>query len=971
MNAEKRVGTTVPRLAIMVFAGSLGYSGIAADAASWWWNFNVGQEPCPASYPERSGGASAAIVRGSDAEALPETQPDSRGEAAYCTDGSSSSIFTGVDVTGSVPLFGQNAAGTGISGRFIQVSDIGSRLLKNVDGKMPSFTVEIVCRQPAIDGRIAENRLLYLWGNDFSLGIEKFCWGGNGGWPYGWGLHGVRGSNWNYISKNDANVALFPEDGKWHHVALVYDAANETVAVFTDYQQKVQVKIDSPFGGTENIWYLEVANGNTSRGPQQLTVDELKVTAAALGATDFLRTAKVVPMNFDFDFEKAAGSATYAPTDARGNAVLVGSALSAKNFTPGIYFADGQKSSFVTSAASFSTTDCRLDDSVFHGLSSFTLEAVLSASSDGSVFSCGTDWSLVLSGGRLVWRHGSAESVLAEVTPNTWHGIALRYEPNGDAAAYSVFLDGDSAGAVADMTQLAAPTLSSLALGSGLTALVGRFRATPEVLPAEALLRVAANDAYDGAYAYWNFEGSAGAAVVDAPAANGESVFKLVGMSALENWSQEVGGATPPRFSNQVPGACIWDAQSGQIINPENETSVFFTNTMTLASCPAGEASHRGGSLLKTSGTPELPKIFTVEFFLRSQRGMSYGKVFGQGNGNGGWLWDVGTWWNTCDWALVMNLDSEKVSVFGNRPATDNPFAHVAVVVDQSAPDKTKIKTFWNYGTPTEAEWPSGRVLTGGATDLWLGAGGFNGNAFDGWLDEPRITAGELAPEHFMRVFMPRADLTGIWFTSGANGIERLTDGSLSYLTANFDAADIVADAEAPIEGGAKYRNGNKGIKVLDSVRFTGGKGATIPCAAVTGTKDFTLEATVKGFAGEIARKQSRSGSSWAFGIKTDGRAYLSADGEEVVSDTVVNAAKWSHVALVVDRLSGQMATLFVDGVSVATASVADLKLDGGDVLVGAGAIGKLTALRFSSGVLAPEAFFVAHKIPGMCVILR
>lgn len=940
--------------------------------ASWWWNFNVGQEASPASYPELSGGSAASIRRPANEEELPRTLAESRGNVVYRTDGSTCAFSAGVDVTGSVPLFGQNAANTGISGRSITVQNVGNGLLRNVDGKIPSFTVEIVCKQEPVNGQIAGNKLLYLYGNDFNVRIEKFCWGSDGGWPYGWGLKSDRPDlgRWNYIDKCSTDVAIFPEDGKWHHVALVYDAENLTVTVFTDYQQKVLVKIDSPFGGTENIWNLDIADGNTSRGPQQLTVDELKVTAAALNTSDFLRTAKVNPMDFDFDFATSSGQEAFVPVDARGNVTLSGGALTAKSVSPGVYVADGQRSEFVTYAAVLPSADCRLEGADLLAQSAFTLEAVLNATSDGAIFSCGSDWSLALSDGHLVWRHGGAESVLATVMPNAWHAIALCYEPKGESAAYSVFVDGVSAGAVADAVPLAYPTTSPLALGGGLAAVVKKFRSTPELLPETALLRAAPDDGYDTAYAYWSLDGTAGAAVVEAPAANGEKSFKLFGMSALENWSQEAGGLTPPRFSDFVPGSCIWDARSGRVINPENETSVCFTNTMSEAGGAAGDASHRGGSLLRTSGCLEMPAVFTVEFFYRAQRPLAYSCIVGQGNGDGGWLWDFCSWWNTWDRAFRVNLDSEKM-FYLQGPSADGPFNHVAIVVNQSDPNKTKVRVHLNYGAPTEAEWNVGRKLSPGmAAELWLGAAGFSGNAFDGWIDELRVTAGELSPEHFMRVFKPRTDMTSVWFAFGADGAERMSDGGVAYLTATFDWQDVVTDDEPPFPGGAAYRMGQEKVEVLNSVRFTGGKGATIPCAAVTGTKDFTLEATVKGFSGEIASKTSRAGSSWAFGIKPDGRAYLAVNGEEVVSDAVVDAGKWSHVALVVDRQSDQTATLFVDRVRVATASAADMQLDGGDVRVGLGAVGKLAALRFSPSALVPKAFFVARANSGFVLFV-
>lgn len=954
MNAEKRVGTTVPRLAIMVFAGTLGCSGFAADVASWWWHFNGAPGSRNTSYPSDDGTKNIGF-RSSGID-VPQCQTASKGEVAFTLDATSAADMK--SSLGSVPLFAAKTGGSGTAGGYFEVGDVWNDLLPKVDGKMPSFTIEMVVKYDRPENlQISSKWLACMWSDTFSFGCEWYAWGAT--WPYGWTLKGNGG-----VSEGMEGSGLLGFDGLWHHVALVYDAENKVVSAYKDYAQVKQKAIASPY--TDSLWHLDIGRGNGDTY-LPLTIDELKLTRGALGPDAFFRTAKAAPADFRFRMDPSTTGA-FTPVDERGNITVTASGLVVARNEPGVFVSDGQTSRFASYATTFSNSSFALDGNtlVLLGGSAFTLEACLKTSSaaDMKIFERGSECSLGLADGAVVWKHGDVEETFAApVADGAWHSVALEYVPGEGTASYAVFVDGASVGEIADTAPLKLISSDGLSFGAGFAGSVIDLRATPSALAAGELLRVSPDDPLDGSYAYWTFDRGAvvGEKVVSVAAENGDAQFLFKGCSVSSGGGFSEGGDDAPVYSSEVPVACIWDAASGKVLNPENDTSIRFTRV----------GDGKQGSALRAADARSLPKVFTVEAFLRTVKSAPYTTVFAQRGCD--WQWGFGS--NNPAWTWKVRLDLSPYPDGYNRgplfdTSASSPYpnwSHVAFVVDQSVDGKTTVKQYWNYGTPAVTTFNFGRATRTDAV-LYMGANG--DTAFDGFVDEPRITAGELRPEQFMRGFVPREDLTDVWFVSGADGHEASLPET-SWLTATFDPADIVNDLEIPFKGAA-FKVGRRWINAPGSVRFNGGAGAVIPCAAVTGTKDFTMEATVKGVVGEIAAKRSRTGKSWSFGIKSDGRAYVSINGTETVSEAgVVNPDEWTHVALVADRTTDKTATLYVNGTAAATALTDGFRLDGGDLVVGRGMTGKLLGLRFKAGALSPDKFFTARVRPGLYIILK
>ena len=100
---------------------------------------------------------------------------------------------------------------------------------------------------------------------------------------------------------NDNNVDARIDDGRWHHVAYVHDAAAETVTGYVDYKQVVHAVVGT--GGHADT----IRISGESAGYQTLPgcLDEVRITRRALSPAEFLTTHDCVtgPTLAHADFE--------------------------------------------------------------------------------------------------------------------------------------------------------------------------------------------------------------------------------------------------------------------------------------------------------------------------------------------------------------------------------------------------------------------------------------------------------------------------------------------------------------------------------------------------------------------------------------------------------------------------------------------------------------------------------------------
>ena len=169
---------------------------------------------------------------------------------------------------------------------------------------------------------------------------------------------------------------------------------------------------------------------------------------------------------------------------------------------------------------------------------------------------------------------------------------------------------------------------------------------------------------------------------------------------------------------------------------------------------------------------------------------------------------------------------------------------------------------------------------------------------------------------------------------------------------------------------GASLKVGGTKVAPAKSISFDGSGGVTIPCAALVGTNVFTVEANVCG-SGTLFAKKRYGGTSWSAGTDGDGCVALGVNDAVTASTVSLDDGKWHHVALTVDRISANTATLYVDGVAVVSADVSDMVVDAGDLVVGGDFTGNIVGVRFSPGCLDPAEFMTVSRANGFSIIVR
>ena len=253
-------------------------------------------------------------------------------------------------------------------------------------------------------------------------------------------------------------------------------------------------------------------------------------------------------------------------------------------------------------------------------------------------------------------------------------------------------------------------------------------------------------------------------------------------------------GASYPLFDNDRPGARVWASFTGPLLNSTNAASLRFIN----ADLPGNTNSQNGGF----ASVPDSPLLratnLTVEVFLKVKRRVNWPLLIGKSRGGGG-----NTSWNLDfdnSGKPRVRIDSGVTFTNGepgfNQSWTaavnveDGQWHHVAFTYTHT--NKT-MRLYVDYVLSTSGTSYSNLVYDSGDLRIASGAGA---RAFDGWIDEIRITDSVLTPEGFMTVSEPTST-RGYWmFDDGANG------ATANVLTNTFYAPLLYGTAVAV--GGAK-----------------------------------------------------------------------------------------------------------------------------------------------------------------------
>ena len=552
-------------------------------------------------------------------------------------------------------------------------------------------------------------------------------------------------------------------------------------------------------------------------------------------------------------------------------------------------------------------------------------------------------------------------------------GKCLKYIESDQAAERSAQLD------IGEM---------SVNYGAGLC--VDEVRLTQAAIGIDAFAHAAfetdCKEKVAGTVARWTFDapGRSGKTVggvygaistVDADAAYGLRGGTHAASSGYWETQLVEGGDFAPVFTNDVPHAYIWDPGTRRIMNPDNATSVFFKH----ADEDGASAQGFTGSVVNTSSkiTETFPSNFTFECFMKCDK--SFGKnvsgLFGIFNGSSVnasryVAIDLPNSTTKTNVRLIESGNDDVVTI-RDKAADDGNWHHVAANYDVTSGSSRTIKLWVDYDLTATKTLEGAPTFDPAKVAIAFGAMP-DGRAFSGFIDEPRISFGDIGVDRFLRQFTPREDLTGVWLvpTNSVLSGREWHSPDTDYLEGTWGTGDLVLSGNLPCSE-TFVRTGKGRVKLSHSVAFSGNGGLTIPCAATVGTNVFTVEANFSGSGTVFAKKMFGGKSSWAVTTADDGAVSVEINGVKTSTAVRVDDGKWHHAALVVDRASTQTAKLYIDANEVETVDVSSMTLDSGDFVVGEDFVGNIVGVRFSPGAVPCGRFMIAGPVPGLRFIFR
>jgi hypothetical protein len=502
--------------------------------------------------------------------------------------------------------------------------------------------------------------------------------------------------------------------------------------------------------------------------------------------------------------------------------------------------------------------------------------------------------------------------------------------------------------------------------------------------------------------ANWRFDDGAApdtadtlATEVNAPTLNG---------SATQN-----GSGAKPAFSDDRPGDRIWASFTGPLLNGANAASLRFVN----AGLPVNTNSSDGGVVTVPDNDPLLRATnLTVEAFLKVDRRVNWPLVVGKARGGNNTSWnldfdnagrprvriDSGV-------AFTNNAPGFNESVTSSVGVEDGQWHHVAFTYTHAS---QTVRLYVDYVQTASRPTHSNLVYDTGSLRIGQGAGG---RAFDGWIDEVRITDDVLQPHQFMTVLEPSPTRVYLPFEDGtaettANVLTNAFYAPFLHGTAGTVNGGVIKpsfSAERPPASTARISNGLGGPVVNqnagslffvnaglpDNANSPSGGVVTVSGSAVpVPMTNFTAEAFVRvnrhvGFP-QIIGKSRPGGLAWSLALNSSGNLRARFDtqippdtagnNQSFESSAKIEDGQWHHVALTYDYPT-QTVRLYKDYVKVHEGTTINpLWLDTGNYQIGAGDMafdGWIDEVRLSNRVLEPEEFFYAVPVEGTLIRLQ
>lgn len=290
------------------------------------------------------------------------------------------------------------------------------------------------------------------------------------------------------------------------------------------------------------------------------------------------------------------------------------------------------------------------------------------------------------------------------------------------------------------------------------------------------------------------------------------------------------GSARNPRHDADVPGTNIYNGLYGQLLNANNTASLYFTNA---AAYPAQTNSQSGGYVEVTNVTSLLcPTNFTIEFFAKVARDVDWPLLIGKARENNGASWGIDLDRSN---PIKLRMDTQPLGQLGSTNGfnqnlvgpniQDGAWHHVAVTYHYPTRKATMYidyQTQWNMTTTHEVVYTN--------LSLLIGKGAGSNQAYDGWLDEIRLSDTVLQPNQFLHTYSVPEDAQ-LYYTFD------------DAVTIPSTATTLVSEAYSPTMNGTAKLSGSATIKPAFS--------ADIPPATTTRISE--------GFRGRIVNVNNRS----------------------------------------------------------------------------------------------------------------
>lgn len=275
--------------------------------------------------------------------------------------------------------------------------------------------------------------------------------------------------------------------------------------------------------------------------------------------------------------------------------------------------------------------------------------------------------------------------------------------------------------------------------------------------------------------AYWQFDDAADGIVSGAGSVQDSSA------NGFDGSGQGVGVGAAPVYSSFTVNPTVYDGLTGSIVNPDNTTSLRFDNV--------GGIDSTIGSVVQIPGSNSLlkPQDFTVEGFVFYSQEVNYPTLIGKSRSGGTtWVVDLGN-----NETLRVRADHQDPGLGGGNPGYNQGFGggtasaanpsyldgqwhHFAVTFEQGTGGSTgQFRLYTDYLLVATGNLNNGDaqlVYDDGA--LYIGDQ-TGGRAFEGWLDEFRITDQVLTPDQFLFVIPEPSGALGLIGLIGAMILRR------------------------------------------------------------------------------------------------------------------------------------------------------------------------------------------------------